>query len=60
MDETSLAELMHEHGERWQITRTEDPVAWLAVRRPAAASLPVLAAPGPAELDARIRQAEQR
>jgi hypothetical protein len=49
-DEPLLLELLHDHGDRWQITRGVSPVGWVAVPRLAPDSQQLLAAPTLAEL----------
>lgn len=44
-DETSLlAQVLHDHGERWQIQADADIGAWTAVERPTPTALHVLVA----------------
>src|ERR1022692_1765680 len=41
MDEPLLMDLMHEYGERWQISRSDAPACWTAVERPSVKALHV-------------------
>ena len=54
----TLADLLHDHGERWQIEQHPDLYAWTAVRRPTPTALHVLAALSLAELAAKLEAAE--
>jgi hypothetical protein len=54
---TQLAEVMHDFGERWEITQGAG--CWIAVRRPTPTSLRVIAAHGLAELRDKLARAER-
>jgi len=53
----SLADLLHQHGEAWQIEQHPELAAWIAVRRPSATALHVVAALSLAELAAKLSAA---
>jgi hypothetical protein len=58
MDEPLLVELMHEYGERWQISRSDAPACWTAVERPSVNALHVIAALDLPELAIKLARAE--
>jgi hypothetical protein len=49
-DESLLVELLHDHGDRWQITRGVSPTGWMAVPHSAPTAGQVLVAPTLTEL----------
>jgi hypothetical protein len=54
-DEPLLLELLHDHGDRWQITRGVSPADWIAVQHPApTAAQQVLTAPTLTELSDKL------
>lgn len=60
-DEPLLFELLHDHGDTWQITRGASPRGWIAVPHPAPTAQQVLAAPTLTELSDKLsrHKAEQ-
>lgn len=58
MTEPLLIEMIHEHRERWQITRSVSPSGWIAVEYPTPTALRVLAARDLEELDRKIHAAQ--
>jgi hypothetical protein len=53
-DEPLLLELLHDHGDRWQITRGVSPPGWIAVPHLAPTAQQVLAAPTLMELSDKL------
>lgn len=53
-DEPLLLELLHDHGDRWQITPGVSPTGWMAVPHPAPTAQHVLAAPTLTELSDKL------
>ena len=51
-------DLMHEYGERWQISRSDAPACWTAVERPSVHALHVIAALDLPELAVKLSRAE--
>ena len=57
MSQADLSDLLAKHGHRWQVERTASPAGWVAVQRPTATALHILAARNLDELQAKIEAA---